>query len=290
MEIGFVPYAILLASVVACFSGRYRLALVLIGLGTICGLWTGGLTILTLPPILLLGGSLWLATKPSVPRVLQAILYGIFSFLALALASHLLPGFRNLKIFDKVQFSADSVPFTMYLNFDKTLVGVFLLIFFIRPHTLRDRNAGAARQTGWILLILVSLLLPLCLMIGYARVDPKWPPVIWIINNLFFVCVAEESLFRGFVQKGLSRILPDHPLGKITSLVTAALLFGLAHFRGGWAYVALASMAGLFYGYAYMRTNKIESAIVTHFGLNLVHISLFSYPALATGPSLLHSV
>ncbi len=44
--------------------------------------------------------------------------------------------------------------------------------------------------------------------------------------------------------------------------------------------VGLATIAGLFYGYAYWKTNRLEASILVHFGLNLIHFVAFSYPAL----------
>jgi membrane protease YdiL (CAAX protease family) len=63
--------------------------------------------------------------------------------------------------------------------------------------------------------------------------------------------------------------------------VLAALAFGLAHYQGGVAYVILSSLAGLFYGWAYLQTGRLEAPVLTHFLLNFLHLTLFSYPALA---------
>lgn len=41
-----------------------------------------------------------------------------------------------------------------------------------------------------------------------------------------------------------------------------------------------ATVAGLFYGGAFLRTRRIEGAILTHFALNAVHCIAFTYPAL----------
>jgi membrane protease YdiL (CAAX protease family) len=49
------------------------------------------------------------------------------------------------------------------------------------------------------------------------------------------------------------------------------------------ALVLLATIAGLFYGAAYLRTRRIEGAILTHFALNAAHFLAFTYPALAGG-------
>jgi membrane protease YdiL (CAAX protease family) len=46
------------------------------------------------------------------------------------------------------------------------------------------------------------------------------------------------------------------------------------------AYVALSTIAGLFYGFAYWKTKRIEASMLVHFGTNAIHFFAFSYPAL----------
>lgn len=46
--------------------------------------------------------------------------------------------------------------------------------------------------------------------------------------------------------------------------------------------VYLATLAGIGYGLAY-RWGGVAAAVLCHFGLNLVHFTLFSYPMLALG-------
>jgi membrane protease YdiL (CAAX protease family) len=133
------------------------------------------------------------------------------------------------------------------------------------------------------LIALLSVLIPISLLTQYVRVDLKLPDQTWIwaLNNLFFVCLAEEAFFRGFLQKGLTGFFPKTRSMSIISVTLAAAMFGLAHFKGGASYVLLSSIAGLFYGYIYQKTDRIESSILVHFGLNAIHFLFLSYPALA---------
>ena len=111
--------------------------------------------------------------------------------------------------------------------------------------------------------------------------------LIWATKNLFFTCVSEEALFRGFLQRHLSENLKQYRYGDALSLIAASLVFGLAHFVGGFKYIVLAAMAGIAYGYAYQKTQRIEASILCHFGVNTVHFLLLAYPALAsTQPTL----
>jgi len=202
---------------------------------------------------------------------------------SVGLALHLVPGFANVRVVDAVRLGADAVPYTLYLNFDKTLIGLFIL-GWCHQRIARGREwrvmlaATAPRAAG-----VIALLLLLSLAAGYVRFEPKFPAVtwLWLGVNLLFTCCAEETLFRGFIQAELQRRLGNLRPGRWLALGVAAVLFGLAHFQGGAAYVALATVAGLGYGWVYQRTGRIEAAILTHFALNTVHFFFFTYPALA---------
>jgi membrane protease YdiL (CAAX protease family) len=195
--------------------------------------------------------------------------------------AHQLPGFNNPRVISNAMFSPDAIPFRLHLNFDKTLVGLFILGF------CHSRIAHAAEwrvmvTRAWpITAGLIGLLLVLSFSSGYVRFDPKFPPEswLWITVNLCFTCVAEEALFRGFVQAQLQRLWQNFPRGEWLALSAAAILFGLAHAGGGPAYVALATVAGVGYGWVYLRTGRIEASILTHFALNATHFFFFTYPA-----------
>lgn len=193
--------------------------------------------------------------------------------LSALLMAHALGGFANVKILSGVRFSADAVPYTQYLNFDKPLIGLFILGFchhrLLTVRAWRTALAGAAPRA----LGIIAVLTVLAWLAGFVRFDPKLPPhfPLWAAVNLLFTCVPEEALFRGFIQDGHGT----------RGLAAAALLFGLAHFAGGPLYVALATAAGLGYGWVYARTNSIEASILTHFAVNVTHLLLFTYPALA---------
>jgi membrane protease YdiL (CAAX protease family) len=75
---------------------------------------------------------------------------------------------------------------------------------------------------------------------------------------------VEETLFRGLLQTWIGWI-------------PASILFGLGHLGGGWKLALLSLIAGLLYGRSYLK-GRIESAILLHFSVNLLHFLLFTYP------------
>lgn len=214
---------------------------------------------------------------------LRALCGLVITVLAAALFFHVLPGFNNWKIVSGVVISKSAAPFSLYLNFDKTMVALFLLgvgnnlAAGKRDFTAAIKKAWLPAAGGIAVTVFTAFLL------GYVTTDIKFPEIIyiWAIRNLVFVCVAEEALFRGFLQKELSGVLPGNKTGRYVGILIAAVLFGLYHYQGGVKYILLAGIAGFFYGLVYHRTKSIEAAILTHFFLNLVHFVFLTYPALA---------
>lgn len=255
----------------AFFSGSLAAALAT-GIVQPIGLtWIAGFAIAT-----------FVFARPVLPRWQRAAAGAIILLLAAGLVSHRLPGFNNPRVISAVRLSADAVPYSLHLNFDKTLVGLFILGFchqrIARAADWRPMLASAAPIAAGC----IALLMVLSLAIGHVRFEPKLPPQtwLWLGVNLLFTCVAEEALFRGFVQAQLARAGQNLPRGEGLALLVGAILFGAAHLAGGLAYVGLATIAGMGYGWVYLRTGRIEASILTHFALNTVHFLGFTYPAL----------
>jgi membrane protease YdiL (CAAX protease family) len=280
-----LAYAFLYLTVLALWLPlRWRVPVWSLPLG--CSLILGGiahhLTLAALPPLALLALATH-ALQTSERPWLRALSAAIIVMTGLGLGAHLFPGFDNLKVVDAVRVSEDGIPFTLHLNFDKTLIGIFILGSM--PNLIRT-GADWKELLGTIGVRVLGIILGLALLsvaFQFVRWDPKVPEIlpIWAVTNLLFVCVAEEGFFRGFLQKYLSELGQNLRYGKFLALGIASLLFGVAHFAGGVTYVILASIAGLGYGWMYQITGRIEASIITHFLLNLVHILLLTYPALA---------
>lgn len=282
MSIDLLPYGLLLLAILAGWKLSTPFSLSLLATATISGLLLNRLEYPAIIFIGLLGLLIWLPNKLQLKNFAQFFCLGIFLLLAVAMSNHLVPGFNNLSVFKKIQFSTDSAPFSMYLNFDKICVGLFIYLGYIKNNQNLTIDRIQLFFSIKTLSLLLVFILPAAIIIKYVRIDLKFPELgwLWILNNFFFVCLAEEALFRGFIQKHLSNLLPKQKYWPMVSVFVAAVLFGLAHYKGGLPYILLATAAGCFYGYAYQKTNRIESAIIVHFGLNLVHFLFFSYPAM----------
>ncbi|URQ75762.1 MAG: CPBP family intramembrane metalloprotease [Candidatus Ochrobactrum gambitense] len=203
---------------------------------------------------------------------------------------HVVWGFNNTKIIDAAVVSTGGVPFSMYLNLDKTAAAIILALSgrFFTSGTEFDAPIKRAGTTETLKIIglmwggCLITLIPVALAIGYIKFDPKIMPHfgIWAVNNLVFVAFAEEVLFRGMIQGRLLAYSCHRRWRPAFAITISAILFGMLHFDGGVAYIALAGVAGLFYGTAYYKTGRLISSISVHFLLNLSHALFFTYPAL----------
>ena len=222
-------------------------------------------------------GLLCYARTLEAPTPLNAALTLAAIAFSLALMAHIVPGFSNTLIVRDAVLTPGAVPYTLFMNFDKGQIGLFLLAF--SPPLIASRaDWGAMLKTALPgAVALIAVLMASALLIGQVRFEPKWPDFlpIWLWSNLLFTCAAEEALFRGVIQRRLQKSSPP-----IVGLIAAAIVFGAAHYAGGMWSVVLATIAGLGYGWAFWRTNRIEASILTHFLVNTAHILGFTYPAL----------
>jgi membrane protease YdiL (CAAX protease family) len=221
------------------------------------------------------------AARQAWLRVLLLVLTGLAAFL---FPLHRFPGFYNPVLLEQVRVSPGAPPYSLRANFDTAAAGIVLMGMFCAPIRSRaDWRAMLRRVWPLTLATLVGVLGLGCLL-GYVRPDLKWPPytALFLALNLLFTCVTEEAFFRGLVLERMARLLARWRAGAAVATLASAVLFGLAHARGGAALVLLATVAGLFYGAAYLRARRIEGAILTHFALNAVHFLAFTYPALAS--------
>lgn len=201
--------------------------------------------------------------------------------LAAGLFLHVLPGFANPRVLSDVLLTADAVPYTKYLNFDKAMAGLILLGLYVPDRVNRDQGWRHVRTLPWRVAALAAIVLVVALGTGYVRWAPKLPPwlPLWLWSMLLLTALPEEAAFRGILQTSIARWRGDEE--DRASILAAGILFGLAHFAGGPGSVLLATIAGIGYGWIYARTRSIGSAILAHAGLNAVHLCLFTYPALA---------
>jgi membrane protease YdiL (CAAX protease family) len=247
------------------------------------GLLSQQLKLICIIPIILLSIAIHYSQIKIISNYIKTLSFLMVVLLSIGLAAHLFPGFHCVVVLNQVHISKDAVTFSMAINFDKALIGIFILGL---SHDL------ISNENGWVMLFKIAILqtvitiiiiVSLGVILGFIHFDPKFPKstFLWIITNLLLVSVAEEAFFRGFLQRNFSKIMERIICGNYLAILCASVLFGLSHYIGGAKYMLLATTAGIGYGLIYDKTKRIESSIITHFGLNLTHFLFFTYPMLA---------
>lgn len=250
------------------------------------GLLEGAMTWVGLLELLLIGAiAQWhfqIVPLTRLKKILKGITFLGMIIIAMLLCLHLAPGFHNLLVITAEHTSPLATAFTMYLNFDKIAMGFLLLFISQIPLNMRYFFNGKMLLKAFpIMLSCIVFLMGAGLLSGYVTFDFKVPhfTTIWILNNLLFVCIVEEVLFRGILQQTFVKLADKCKIHFLWPLILSSIIFGVAHFKAGVIFMGLATVAGLFYGYAYQKTQRLEAAILTHFMLNFTHFLFFTYPA-----------
>lgn len=232
-----------------------------------------GLALGYIQPAGLIAGAALCALLLYADKHLPSALWTTLSLLAcIAFAAHLVPGFNATPLWPPRQLSADAMPYTLRLSWDKLLVGVTLLAWW-----LGQKNPSKPLSSGaWLTTALTLLGVPLlALALGLVGWQPKWPAqlLLWLAVNLGVAVLAEELLFRGLLQNSLTRWL-----GAWAGIGLTTLLFAAVHLPFSPLFAVVAGVAGLGYGLIFHFSGRISLAIALHGAVNLLHLLLLSYP------------
>jgi membrane protease YdiL (CAAX protease family) len=171
-----------------------------------------------------------------------------------------------------------------------TLTAVLLACYlFLVYRPLSDVGFSWRLRRRDVALALIGVLgfsvigLPIGLGLGFIQPNldvPDWPTLaLSVAGGYLLVALPEELLFRGMIQNLLQKRLQHAWL----ALPLAAVIFGMAHLNNStpgfpapnWAYVLMASLAGLCYGWVWWRTKTVTASAITHMLVNLVWSVLF---------------
>lgn len=203
----------------------------------------------------------------------KILLFAALVFLSYGFKLHLFPGFNPMKISAR-----------FYLGYMAPIIGLFPLALLVPLASgEKDWKIVFTKGLGYSLAGIAAMAV-LALASGSVSFQTKLPtyPGIRYLTNLVLVAIPEEAFYRGFVQRELCSFLPNSKGGKAWALIITSILFSIAHLY--WSptlgILGFVFLASLLYGWVYMKTGKIESAILCHFLLNFVHMTFFSYHAM----------
>ena len=140
------------------------------------------------------------------------------------------------------------------------------------------RAKGVGYSIGWgnrwwlyvlgSYVVFAGIAIPLAMKMHFIAFAPQWQR--WTtyaglsIGILMFTAWPEELLFRGLLQNFLARASNSDLAG----WVGASVLFGFSHITNlgfpNWRFVLLASIAGIFYGWAWRKTGSILASALVH--------------------------
>ncbi len=136
----------------------------------------------------------------------------------------------------------------------------------------RDLGVALAATAG-----VAAIAIPIGLATHFLTFPPTTPfsvgaVILHTVGLFLTVAIPEELFFRGILQNGIEKHLHNPRL----ALVLASLAFGLMHWNNAQAvvtrllYTALATVAGLFYGWAYKRSEGLLAPILSHTLVDLI--------------------
>ena len=146
---------------------------------------------------------------------------------------------------------------------------------------LEDLGVAAVATIAFLILAV-----PAGLLSGFVVLDPRPASAIGIFDRFLaiglLVALPEEILFRGVIFNLLQKAMVGRH-GPAPALLLSALVFGLSHLNNAplmdWRYVALATYAGVCYGWCYLRTGNLISGILAHTMVDLAHRLVLVTPA-----------
>ncbi|MFY9692025.1 MAG: type II CAAX endopeptidase family protein [Candidatus Acidiferrales bacterium] len=146
---------------------------------------------------------------------------------------------------------------------------------------------GFAFHFGFNFVIFSAIAIPLGLKLGFLHWKPTLPAiraislsgplgaVVSAVGILLFTAWPEEFLFRGLLQNLLSKSFQSEWAG----LIVASVVFGFSHILHApfpnWKYVCLATIAGFFYGRAWMKTGSLVPGVLIHAAVDTLWHILF---------------
>jgi uncharacterized protein len=151
------------------------------------------------------------------------------------------------------------------------------------------RTKGIGYVLGWgnhwglyttgSLVAFACVAIPLGIAMHFIQFAPRWSEwtsfVVLSIAILVFTAWPEELLFRGLLQNFLSRASKSDLAG----WWAASVLFGFSHITNmgfpNWRYVALATIAGIFYGWTWRKTGSIFASALVHTAVDVVWHFMF---------------
>lgn len=150
-------------------------------------------------------------------------------------------------------------------------IGAWCWVFVRRALALGYEFRFSSRVLGQAALnfgYFSAIAIPLSLAMRFTQWNPRWRGLpqfaLDYLEIFLFIALLEELFFRGFLQT----LLTERMRSWAAAQATVAVVFGLFHILHApfpnWRYVALASIAGWFYGSAFRNGGNLMASALMH--------------------------
>jgi len=102
----------------------------------------------------------------------------------------------------------------------------------------------------------------------------------YVVYVFISAAIGEELLFRGFLFRQLSIMLPDNSLKPASKVILSAILFSLPHLYQGASGLIVTSIIGIIFALIYIKTNNLLITIILHALVDTMFLTLAYYDKL----------
>lgn len=223
---------------------------------------------------------------PRRKQLIKITAHLVFLTVGTLLATKNIPELSSMRLVDNIAFHQNAPKTAISLHYHIGVIGLFYFAFCVNRITSAQQWGKMLLSVLPIAFLTIAVIMGLGVALGILAFDPVFTATLFIpflISNLLFVCLAEEAVFRGWLYDRVLWLVRNRPHAGWIALIITAVIFGLAHAKGGPWLILAAGLAGLGYGYARFKTGHLEAAMLTHFALNGFHFVVMTYPFLKQG-------
>ena len=206
------------------------------------------------------------------------------TMISFALLTHSLKGFQNIPLLSEWKLSPDALPINFSMNYDTPLIGLFVLGFTLPLIRSKKEILRSLAFTLPLAFVIIPALFFIATSLKLLVFAPKFSPLLslFFLSQIFFTTLPEEAFFRGFLQREITKDLPNK-FGGVLAIIVTSLLFTSTHlfYLPDPSYLLFTFLTSLCYGAIFHITGYIESSIFLHLLINLTHLFFFTYPLLA---------
>jgi membrane protease YdiL (CAAX protease family) len=227
---------------------------------------------------------LYFYSKKDMPLFWKLLTLTTAILITIGSYTHLLKGVNNILVFTDYRLSRDASSVNIYANYDKGVIGLLILGIFSEVIDTKKELLRVIFITLPYLIFATITIIYLSTFLGIIKYDPKFPLTagIWLAIQIFFVVIPEEAFYRGFLQKEIFENIKNKRFKGIIALFSTSLIFTIIHlfFTLNLYTILIVFIASILYGAIYQITRRVESSILVHLSVNMIHYFFFTYPRL----------